>query len=162
MKSSVPAKRTERLSEGQCIALVKLLADDDPEVCRLVWNTILAQGPGAAEWLRQYRLSDDTVMRRRVNGLLNHFGRQEADTRLLAFCLRHGEDLDLEEASWLLATSTYPDISVAGYQALLDVHADNLRERTSGVRDSKRLLGAINRYLFKEQAATEYVNVEFP
>jgi regulator of sirC expression with transglutaminase-like and TPR domain len=138
------------LSEGERIALINLLADDDPNVYRTVRSRILACGGESRQWLRPHVLSRDPVLRRRAKEIVQHFERQEADTRFLGFCLRNGEEFDLEESLWLLAQTEYPEINVEGYRAILDSYAADLRERLAAESDATEILGVINSYLFKE------------
>lgn len=137
-------------SDSQRTALLKLLADEDPSIYRTVRGTILACGQDAAQWLRPHALSDDPVLRRRVRAILSHFDRQEADIRFLAFCLKHGEDFDLETGAWLLAQTEYPEINVEAYRALLDAYAAALRERVDFTDRTSQLLTGIHEYLFAE------------
>lgn len=138
------------LSESQKSALVKLLGDDDPGVYQAVRARILACGVEAVGWLRPHTLSGDPMLRRHCADIIRHLEQQESDNRFLAFCVTHGEDLDLETGAWLLAQTQYPDINVAAYQALLDSFAADLRER---LLDQDRPLGTlatVNEYLFGE------------
>jgi len=140
----------EALSESQRAALLKLLADDDLAVFQAVRERIVASGPSAADWLRPHTLSRDPALRRRVQELVQQFDRQAADDRLLAFCLKHGEDFDLEEGAWLLARTQYPEINVDGYRALLDSFAQDLKERLGSRSGAEKTLATVNHYLFTE------------
>ena len=140
----------EALSESQKGALLKLLADEDSAVYRPVREKILSYGSEVIQWLQPHTLSNDPALRRRAQDIIWHFGRQAADNRFLAFCLKHGEEFDLEEAVWLLAQTQYPDINVEAYQALLDTFAAELRERLDLTREPKEVLTRINNYLFEE------------
>lgn len=140
---------SEELSEGQRAALLTLLADEDTSVYRKIRSKIVALGPSAAEWLRPHTLSRDPALRRRVQEIILSFERQAADNAFLAFCLKHGESLDLEQGAWKLAQTHYPDINVEGYRALLDSFAADVAaaiEPGSGPEDT---LKTINRYLFE-------------
>jgi regulator of sirC expression with transglutaminase-like and TPR domain len=141
---------SEPLSESQKGALLKLLADEDSGVYRPVREKILSYGSGVISWLQPHTLSNDPALRRRAQDIIWHFGRQAADNRFLGFCLKHGEEFDLEEGVWLLAQTQYPDINVEGYQALLDSFAAELRERLDLTREPKEVLTRINNYLFEE------------
>jgi|SRR5437867_6553837 len=138
----------EKLSESQRAALVNLLADEDPVVYQTVREKILSYGPQAAGWLRPHLLSREPALRRRAQEIVRHFDRQAADNRFLAFCLKHGEDFDLEAAAWLLAATRYPDINAEAYRAVLDDYARELEERVDFDGDPKSLLSTINDYLF--------------
>lgn len=147
---SVVTECPPSLSENQRAALLTLLTDDDPSVYRAIRKKILAQGPAAAEWLRPHSLSGDPALRRRANEIISHFLKQNADNRFLAFCLRNGEEFDVEEAGWLLAQTRYPQINAEAYRAVLDTYAGELRERLDMTAGPKSMLTVINQYLFKE------------
>jgi regulator of sirC expression with transglutaminase-like and TPR domain len=140
----------EELSESQRAALLNLLADDDPAIYRTVREKILSYGPQAADWLRPQRLSNDPTLRRRAVEIMLHFDRQAADNRFLAFCLKHGEEFDLEQGAWLLAQTQYPDINTEGYGALLDAYSRSLQQRLDFGAGPKEILSTINDYLFRE------------
>ena len=122
-------KSAGKLEEKHRKALISLLADEDPKVYQTVRTTILSYGPSCSDWMREYSLSNDPVLRRRANEIIDHFARQEADIQFLAFCLSRGEDFDLEQGVLLLCRTQYPQINTEAYSALLDDYAGELRER---------------------------------
>jgi regulator of sirC expression with transglutaminase-like and TPR domain len=144
----------KELSESQRKALINLLGDDDPAIYRTVREKIMSLGEEAGEWLRPHRLSCDPVLRRRAREIVQHFDRQEADTWFLAFCLKHGEEFDLEEGVWLLALTQYPDINVEAYRALLDNFAAEVRDHIDFSETGKEILTTVNNYLFDELGFT--------
>jgi regulator of sirC expression with transglutaminase-like and TPR domain len=150
-ETTVAAKE---LSESQRKALINLLGDDDPAIYRTVREKIMSIGEEAGEWLRPHRLSGDPLLRRRAREIVQHFDRQEADTWFLAFCLKHGEEFDLEEGIWLLALTQYPDINVEAYRALLDNFAAEVRDHIDFSETGKEILSTINNYLFDELGFT--------
>jgi regulator of sirC expression with transglutaminase-like and TPR domain len=145
-----PATSLGKLDEKQRRALVSLLADDDQNVYRTVRQKILSYGPASASWLREHKLSNDPVLRRRASEIVSHFARQTADTKLLAFCLNQGEDFDLEQSVLLLSRTQYPDINPEAYSALLDDFAGELRDRLDLNGEPVQILKTINEYLFRE------------
>jgi regulator of sirC expression with transglutaminase-like and TPR domain len=140
----------QEISQNQRVALLSLLADEDPLVYRTVRDKLLSCGPPAAEWLRPHTISDDPALRRHARQIVLHFDRQAADDHFLAFCLRHGEEFDLEQGAWLFAQTQYPLINVEAYQAVLDGYANELRGRFDGRGEPQQILTAINQYLFGE------------
>jgi regulator of sirC expression with transglutaminase-like and TPR domain len=140
----------DELSESQRAALLNLLADEDPAIYQTVREKILSYGPSAALWLRPHLLSREPALRRRAQEIVRHLDRQAADDRFLAFCLKQGEELDLEQGAWLLAQTRSPDINVEAYQALLDSYAAELRERLDFDTEPKAMLTTINEYLFQQ------------
>ncbi|MGH7994161.1 MAG: SirB1 family protein [Limisphaerales bacterium] len=131
-------------------ALLNLLGDENAKVYQAVREQILAEGNAASEWLRPHALSDDPLLRRRIQEILWHVDKQTGDNRFLTFCLNHGEEFDMETAAWLLAKTQFPEINVEAYQALLDGYANSLRERTDRHGRASALLAKINDYLFGE------------
>jgi regulator of sirC expression with transglutaminase-like and TPR domain len=150
MNSSVTIQQAPRLSPSQRNALISLLADDDPAIYQTVHKKIVSCGPEISEWLRPHILSSDPLLRRRARQIVQHFDRQEADTWFLAFCLKHGEEFDIEEGAWLLALTEYPDINIEAYRALLDSYALELRERIDPNEGARAILADVNNYLFDE------------
>src|ERR1051325_7839696 len=144
----------EALSETQKTALLSLLADDDAGVYRTVREKILSYGSNVTDWLQPYTLSNDPALRLRAQDIIWHFGRQAADNRFLGFCLKHGEEFDLEQGAWLLAQTHYPDINVEAYAALLDNFAGELRQRIAPYTRAHPLLTHFNEYVFGQLAFT--------
>jgi regulator of sirC expression with transglutaminase-like and TPR domain len=150
MSAAVIAENGVALSQSQQMALVKLLADEDPTVYHTIRQRILDCGPSASGWLQPHLLSGEPLLRRRVQSIVEHLARRTADDRFLTFCLSQGEDLDLERGVWMLAQTRYPDINVAAYQALLDSYAADLEDRLEAGSKPRETLEHVNRYLFGE------------
>jgi regulator of sirC expression with transglutaminase-like and TPR domain len=150
MNPVVTTSLPQELSQSQRIALLSLLGDEDPLVYRTVREKILSCGPPAAEWLRPHTMSNDPALRRRARQIVLHFDRQAADDHFLAFCLRHGEEFDLEQGAWMFAQTQYPLINVEAYQAVLDGYMNELRDRFKPSAEAQLILTALNQYLFEE------------
>jgi regulator of sirC expression with transglutaminase-like and TPR domain len=148
MNPSAPTTDAQPLPENQKVALIKLLADEDPAVYRAVRARILSTNDNS--WLRPHCLSPDPLLRRRVQEIVDHLARQSTDDQFLAFCLNQGEDLDIEEGAWLLALTRYPEINVAAYRALLDSYAGDLLPLIDTARPGRKSLMTLNRYLFRQ------------
>lgn len=142
--------RSNTLPEKQRLALISLLADDDPAVYRLIRSKLLSYGLEAEKWLHAEILSSDPKLRRRAREILEHRARQRADGTFLDYCGRHGEDLDLEEATFLLAQTRYPEINRDAYTALFDSWAGELQIRLAKSFSPESKLEEFNRYFFGE------------
>jgi regulator of sirC expression with transglutaminase-like and TPR domain len=140
----------QKPSEAERAALLNLLSDEDPGVYQTVRTRIISCGPEVREWMRPLVLSGDPLLRRRSQEIVRYFARQDADTRFLSFCLKHGEDFDLEESAWMLAQTAYPEINVEAYQAVLDDYAAEMREQLDGENDGNEILTVINKFLFSQ------------
>src|SRR5204863_8149408 len=90
------------LRESEKTALLNLLGDEDAAVYEAVREKILSCGETARAWLRPCALDSNPVRRRRAPAVIRHFDRQAADDHFLGFCLKHGEDFDLEQGALLL------------------------------------------------------------
>jgi regulator of sirC expression with transglutaminase-like and TPR domain len=135
-------------TEGQKKALLTLLTDDDPGVYENIHQTILAQGPAAAEWLQRYTLADDPLLRKRAAAIVEHFERQSADNGFLSFCLNKSEKIDVERGAWLLAKTKHSSINVEAYAAILDNYASELKDRIDFGAPAGQILSTINFYLY--------------
>lgn len=150
MTSLDTTESVRALTESQKDALVKLLADDDFSIYQSIRDRILSYGQPAGQWLGPHTLSGDPVLRRRAREIVSVLGRQAADNDFLAFCLRQGEDLDLEDGIWSLAKTQFSEINKEGYHAVLDSYAGDLRERIDFGAKPERIIASINHYLFTE------------
>jgi regulator of sirC expression with transglutaminase-like and TPR domain len=154
MTPTTASPRGVPFTDGQKAALLTLLADEDPGVYHAIRGEILAHDSEAGEWLRGYSLSNDPVVRRRSREIVTHFDRQAADNDFIGFCLRNGEDLDLEMGALLLARTRYPHVNTAAYRALLDSYADELADRVIFRETVQGILDEVNRLLFRELGYT--------
>ena len=142
--------RSSSLPEKQRLALISLLADDDPHIYNTIRSKLLSYGSAAEEWLRAEILSNDPTMRRRAREILEHRARRRAHLKFLDHCGRHGKELDLEESTFLLARTRYPEINQDAYVALLDAWAGELQLRLAKSYSSESKLADFNRHLFEK------------
>ncbi len=150
MASLISIAAPNAVQDSQRDALISLLTDEDASVYQAVRGKFLSLGVVTRDWLHPHALSNNPLLRRRAQEIIRHFDLQTADDRFLTFCLKRGEDFDLEEAAWLLAQTQFPDINVEAYQALLDSHVAELRPRVQLYKRANQMLGQINDYLFNE------------
>src|SRR5579863_9337748 len=143
MGTAVARQLSAALSQGQKAALVRLLGDEDPAIYQVVRDRILSCGPASTEWLRPHTLSSDPVLRRRAQEIVQHLARGEADDQFLTFCLKEGNDLDLEQGAWLLSRTQFPDINLDAYRALFDSYAGELRERIDPRSEARQTLATL-------------------
>lgn len=148
MTPNSPIPTSEQALEREFTALWSLLADEDPAVYDAVRERILLHGHQGAEWLKRQCIHAAGLRRKRVREILDLRLRQKADDGFVHFCQGHGEDFDIESAAWLLAQTRYPEIHSAAYMALLDLFADEIRERLAGIASGVPQLKVINQYLF--------------
>ena len=138
------------LAERQREALISLLADDDPEVYQTIRTTILGYGEEAVAWLRLYTYDRDPLLRRRTQEIIHHITQKKADDAMVSFCLKQGEDLDIEKAALILSQTQYPDINEEAYSAQLDGFAENIRDKVIMASNSEDMLYTVSEYIFSE------------
>lgn len=146
-----PSKeKKDVLPEKQLQALINLLGDEDPKTFEVVHKQLTLHRYEAGAALKMAALSNDPVTRKHAGTILTHFKKQDADTDFLRFCLTQGEEFDLEEAAFLLSNTGVPNSNKQAYQAVLDLYAQELKERTALLKTGENILATINDYLFTE------------
>lgn len=148
--TQIKGKPVGVLTERQRNALVRLLDDEDPYIYEHVRKKIIECGPEIVKLLKPLTASENTVLRSRASEIINHFLKEDADSTFLAFCLSHGDNLDLEEGIWLLAKTQYPDLNQEVYQSLLDTFAIEIAQRLKLTTRSVSIINTINVFLFDE------------
>ena len=141
-------KQAEKLSEPQVNALINLLGDEDPMVYQAVKQKFISLGSDTQIWLKPYQLSGDPTLRKHAKDIVQHFDRETADARFMAYCLQEESQLDLEKGALLFAQTQYPEINPAAYSALLDDMAGELREWLATSDPKERLLVRVNEFIF--------------
>src|SRR5471032_3153418 len=113
-------------------ALLTLLADDDQQMLELLEQQFASMGAVGSEFLesaiRTASPRASQTAARMLGGIRDH----RAEQAFLEFCRDCPNDLDLEEASWLLAKPRYPELDEAPSRVRLDQMARELRERLTG------------------------------
>lgn len=150
MNANTRSENPKTLSETQRKALIHLLGDEDPKVHVAIKARLLACGPDILPWLEPHLLDNDPTLRRHATELVTHFRRADTDAEFLAFCLNHGEDLDLERGMGLLCRTRYPQANLEAFAAQLDQMAIDLRVRSmTQIAPQQRVL-TVTQYLFNE------------
>lgn len=130
-------------------ALVRLLADDDPGIVAVVWKHLEEIGEAA---LPRIRVAVDEAPDPRVRAqccrFLAEWQRRQVFLRWVSFCKR--SSLDLEEGSFLIVQSEYPDHDISAGQRVLDHYARVLRGRLTTARSTEEAVRRISTLLFQE------------
>lgn len=146
--SKPTAKQESTLPEPQVTALIKLLGDEDPMVYQAVKQKLISLGSDTQMWLKPCQLSGDATLRKHAKEIVQHFDREIADTRFMAYCLQEESQLDLETGALLFAQTQHPEINAAAYSAMLDDMAGELREWLATSDSKERLLVRVNEFIF--------------
>ncbi len=149
-RADIRLKQRGELSERERLALIELLDDEDPQIYAQVRERLIECGPEIIKLLKPHTISDSRLLRKRATEIINYFRKQEADNAFLEFCLKNGDDLNLETGVWLLAKTQYPEINEEGYRALLDKYASDIALRLKYALRGISIVNTINSYLFDE------------
>ncbi len=150
MESVTHISETHPLDDRWKAALLTLLGDEDPTVYEATRDEIVAHGMEARDWLEGSLDDVRGLARRRSREIVRFFYQQNADNDFTSFCLGAGDQLDLEHASWLLASTSFPEINIEAYSAWLDMFAGELLDRIDYGAEPMAIFSVINRYLFDD------------
>lgn len=130
-------------------ALVRLLADDDPEICSVAWQHLEQMGAAVLPYVRQsVQDAPDARVRVQCQRFLTEWRRREALRRWATFA--KGGPLQLEEGVFLLATTEYPHVDMSPCRRKLDDFASTLRGRIATVKSTDEAVARIADFLFGE------------
>lgn len=136
------------LREADRLALVKLLADEDATVLRLLEERFAVMGPDGQAFLRDILNGPNPDARRGAESILQSLRERDAAEAFCRFAATCNEPTDLETGCWLLAKTRYPDVEESAYHARLDELALELRARLTGRETPRATVEVINRHLF--------------
>lgn len=139
------------LSEGEIRALIRLLGDDI-KTAQIARRALIEARREAEPFLEEARSSDDPHVRTRVYSILERLRLDELGQRFQHFASMPSDWLDLEEGSFLIAESAYPNINRAHYRDMLDQMAATFQVRMEerGISKGRELIELLNDYFFND------------
>jgi regulator of sirC expression with transglutaminase-like and TPR domain len=137
------------LGENDRRALLKLLADEDDTVLRLLGEKLTNMGPEGRGFLEAVASGATVQARRGAQRILRTIHEQEVLEAFARFCATAGHSTDLEAGCWLLARTRYPELNQPAYEVRLDEMARELRERLTGRETPRATVEVCNRHLFQ-------------
>ena len=116
------------IPESQIRALIRLLSDEDDRIVRTISGKLIDIGPSAVPLLQEAEI-EQPEMADRIAAILEEirWGKLEDEMRVLA--AGPDETMSLEEGAFLIARYTYPLLDTAAYRRILDMMAQEVRER---------------------------------
>jgi len=141
--------------KGEIQALITLLGDDDTQVRDVARERLLQIGEPAAEFLREIAGRDaDGKIRIEARHVLAQIRQDDLAGSFYLLSLLDDDQIDLEQAVFLLARFGYPDLEPAPYRKELDRIADSVAPMINGLhpeRDQARILRLMNRVIFDQE-----------
>lgn len=143
------------LGHGEIQALITLLGDDDAHVHNVARERLLQIGEPATTFLREASNTDgDGKVRIAARHVLAQLQQEDVISSFYLFSLLDDEQIDLEQAVFLLARLGFPDLDIAPYQRQLDQLAQMISQRLAGLHhqyDCTRVLHVVNQVLIAEE-----------
>ena len=143
------------LGHGEIQALITLLGDEDAHIHNVARARLLQIGEPATTFLRAAGSTDgDGKIRIAARNVLAQIQQEEVASSFYLLSLLDDDQIDLEQAVFLLARLGYPDLDIARYQRQLDQLAQTISQRLAGLqhhRDRDRVLRVMNKVLFEEE-----------
>jgi regulator of sirC expression with transglutaminase-like and TPR domain len=149
--ASAPGSRpgANDVSMSRIEALVKLLGDENPEICTVAWTNLERIGdPVLPSVQRAVCDSADSRVRAQCERFLTEWRRRDALQEWVDFC-KAGRP-QLEEGVVLIARTEYPELDVHALTARLDEFASAARGRLDGVRTVDDAVQVVSSFLFQE------------
>lgn len=101
-------------------AILRLLRDDDPVTLRLVKSQLARPGASALENLRMLLDGADVVTAAHLRDIIAEIKEREAGELFGEFCETFGDQGDLEDAAWRIASTLSPSEDFAQARETLD------------------------------------------
>lgn len=110
-------------------ALLSLLGDEDPQTVALVKAQLAAGGPSMLSELRQLEELGGPVASFHVRDVIAEIQERGAEVTFMHLCRHFGDDGNLEEAAWQLATVLMPGEDFTKAHELLDAWGAEVQRR---------------------------------
>lgn len=132
--------------------ILKLIEDPDENIYKIIEPQLLFCVDDYYNYLNQFMgNTQNNLVKKRLKDIFtkSYFNNIEQYFRNIPMDI--SGEIDLEYASFLLASFEFPDLNKSDYTKILDNMANNLKERIQGITDPLILIEKINDYIFKEE-----------
>lgn len=138
------------LVDSKINALLTLLGDDDEKIRKVARKKLLSCGEDVIPALRKIGKQDCAgLLRIEVQRLLEEHRLRKLAERFVE--LNRGNELDLEEATFLLAQIEYPELDVAYYKGKIDTLAEEFQKKVLSVGNNRKRVERLSHFLFQEK-----------
>lgn len=134
----------------QRTALLRLLDDDDPHTLTLLKAQLVAGGVAALPQLREMLQTAGEPANTHLRDVLARIESQEADAIFANCCAHFRQDGNLEEASWLLASTFMPGESFQSQRDLLQIWGAEVTRRLGKASTDRDRIETLVEYLGHE------------
>lgn len=138
--------------ENHIQALIRLLADENPQIIEVARAKLVERGEEAVPLLEQAaREHPDSKVRVEAKGVLERIRLAEVGREWGKSAALPDEKMDLEAGAFLLAKVSYPDMDPKPYRDRLDTLAQAARPRLASASGGREKLAVLNRVLFRDE-----------
>ncbi len=133
-------------------ALIKLLAEDNPEIIEVARAKLVELADQAVPFLEEASSAHaDPKIRVEAKGVLERIRLGQVEREWEKTAAQPDEKLDLESGAFLLAKVPYPELDPKPYRDRLDEMAQRIRPRLASVSGNKEKLVQLNQLLFQDE-----------
>jgi len=133
-------------------ALMKLLADDHPDVVEVARTQLADLGAAAVPFLEEAaRAHTDPKVRVEAQGVLERIRLEAVRRDWDQETSLPDQEIDLERGALLLARVCYPEVDAKGCAEQLDQLAEKIRPKVKELEKPKDQLKTLSRFLFEDQ-----------
>ena len=138
--------------ESNISALIKLLAEENPQILEVARSRLVELGAQAVPFLERAALEhEDSKVRVEAKGVLEMIRLAQLGHEWQKTADLPDEKMDLESGAFLLAKVSYPDLDPKPYHQKLDQLAECARPHLASATSDKDKLLALNRVLFQDE-----------
>jgi regulator of sirC expression with transglutaminase-like and TPR domain len=132
--------------------IIKLLEDPEPKVFELLEPQLVVQEQDFYLTLKEeLQKNSNKLVRDRLEKVFYNIYYKNIDHLFRNIPLIENGDIDLEEATFLLATFGYPDLNIDEYKKQIDDMADRLNKKVKNILDPLAMIDAVNEFVFREE-----------
>ncbi len=145
-------------------SILKLLDDDDSTVFTIARNRLLEIGEPALPYLDVEIQEENPQLKERLDEIVTSIAAVLVKEQLLTLKKQSGEDIDLEEAAFIIARYGEPTANMEKYKKELQLYSEELSSRLDLSKEPEEIISTINDFFIQEKnfrGNTEnYYNVE--
>ncbi|MEK7433768.1 MAG: transglutaminase-like domain-containing protein [Cyanobacteriota bacterium] len=145
--------------------IINIIKDPDEKIFEMLEDKLLSEGYEFLYYIKnEYNTTNNDILRSRLWKLIEKLRFNNSQDIFRKIPLLDDQDINLEEACFILVNFVYPDIEISKYKDKLDEMSDNLRDKIKNLEDPLMIIKKINQYLFLAEGfkgnKADYFNAE--
>lgn len=139
------------VSDSKIRALIELLGDDEPRICRIAKQQLQMIGNDAIALLEEAaRADEDGKIRIGARRLLQKIAEEDLLHSFHLLAVWEDNQIDLEHGAYLVAKFAFPELKIEKITLELDRLANRIAGLIDGIHKPRRIVQLINNVLFSE------------